>query len=118
MIDAKPDLRRDIRGITVDADVSRQVDAGIRILQRQKRTSTIAHTTVFGLGTNGTGTLTIGASGIVATSSNVQTTSLVQGRAPSWIATISVCGDTASNPFHTESCRSAPPATNRNGFRQ
>jgi hypothetical protein len=54
MIDAKPDLRRDISGITVNADVSRQVDAGIRILQRQKRNSTIAHTTVFGLGTNGT----------------------------------------------------------------
>jgi hypothetical protein len=54
MIDAKPDLRRDIGGITVDADVSRQVDAGIRILERQKRNSAIAQTTVFGLGTNGT----------------------------------------------------------------
>ena len=54
MIDAKHDLRHDISGIVVDADVSRQVDAGIRILQRQKRNNTIAQTTVFGLGTNGT----------------------------------------------------------------
>ncbi|HZZ95927.1 MAG TPA: hypothetical protein VFE19_02860 [Jatrophihabitantaceae bacterium] len=54
MIDAKPDLERAISGITVNADVSRQVDSGLRILQRQNQTNTIAQTTVFGLGTNGT----------------------------------------------------------------
>ena len=42
--------------------------------------------------------------------------SLVQGRAASWIATISAVTGSASRPFQTESCRSAPPATMRNGF--
>ncbi len=54
MIDTKSDLRHDISGIVINADVSRQVAAGIRILQRQQRNGTIARTTVFGLGTNGT----------------------------------------------------------------
>ena len=39
---------------------------------------------------------------------------VVQGRAASWMATISVPAERASSPFQTESCRSAPrqPAGN------
>jgi hypothetical protein len=53
MIDAEPSLRHDIRGITVDADVSRQTSTGIAILAQQRANGTLARTTVFGLGTNG-----------------------------------------------------------------
>ncbi len=42
----------------------------------------------------------------------------VHGRAPSWMATISECGLNACKPFHTESWRSLPPATNRCAFRK
>ena len=41
---------------------------------------------------------------------------LVQGRAASWMTTISAAAERACNPFQTESCRSGPPATRRKGF--
>ena len=44
------------------------------------------------------------------------TASEVHARAPSWMATIRHLGSTAFNPFQTDSCRSAPPATSRYGF--
>lgn len=54
MIDARSSLRADLPGIVVDAAVSRQVSAGVAILQRKRRAGTINPHTVFGLGTNGT----------------------------------------------------------------
>ena len=42
----------------------------------------------------------------------------VQGRAPSWIATISAAEEIAPRPFHTESCRSLPPTVKRNVLRK
>ncbi len=42
--------------------------------------------------------------------------SLVQGRAASWMATICAAGSRASRPCQTESWRSLPPGTNRQRF--
>jgi len=38
---------------------------------------------------------------------------LVQGRAASWMATISVLGESAASPFQTESCRAADDEAER-----
>lgn len=54
MIDAKQSLRADIKGIHVNAAVSRQVEDGIALLRSQRHDHRIAATTIFGLGTNGT----------------------------------------------------------------
>jgi hypothetical protein len=54
MIDAQPDLYNDIPNIKVDADVSRQASSGVYVVQQQRASGTLADTTIFGLGTNGT----------------------------------------------------------------
>lgn len=54
MIDAQPNLYKDIPHINVNADVSRQVSTGVSVVQQQRAAGTLADTTIFGLGTNGT----------------------------------------------------------------
>lgn len=54
MIDAQSSLYNDIPNIKVDADVSRQASSGLYVVQQQRSSGTLADTTVFGLGTNGT----------------------------------------------------------------
>jgi hypothetical protein len=54
MIDAQSNLYNDIPHIRVDADVSRQASSGVYVVQQQRASGTLADTTVFGLGTNGT----------------------------------------------------------------
>lgn len=54
MIDAQSSLYNDIPNIKVDADVSRQASSGVYVVQQQRASGTLADTTVFGLGTNGT----------------------------------------------------------------
>ena len=41
---------------------------------------------------------------------------LQQGRAASWMATISLAGSRAANPFQTESCLSGPPVASAKDF--
>jgi hypothetical protein len=54
MIDAQSNLYSDIASIKVDADVSRQASSGVYVVQQQRASGTLADTTIFGLGTNGT----------------------------------------------------------------
>ena len=53
MLDAQPDLQADIPGIDVEAEVSRQWDDGIALVQDMKADRTLGSIVVIDLGTNG-----------------------------------------------------------------
>ena len=53
MLDAKPSLPKVLPSIRTDADVSRQVADGIAVLRYQRARHTVGGITIFGLGTNG-----------------------------------------------------------------
>jgi hypothetical protein len=53
MLDAQPDLQFDIPGIDVEAEVSRQWDAGIFLAQEMRFERTLGSIVVIDLGTNG-----------------------------------------------------------------
>jgi hypothetical protein len=53
MLDAQPDLDTDIPGIDVDAEVSRQWDEGISLVEDLLADRTLGSTVVIDLGTNG-----------------------------------------------------------------
>jgi hypothetical protein len=54
MIDAESSLAAVIPGIRVNADVGRQVGAGIGLVKDELRSGALRKSVVFGLGTNGT----------------------------------------------------------------
>lgn len=53
MLDAQPDLQADIPGIDVEAEVSRQWEAGIYLAQAMRADRTLGSIVVIDLGTNG-----------------------------------------------------------------
>jgi hypothetical protein len=53
MLDAAPDLQADIPGIDVEAEVSRQWDEGVELVQELKADRTLGSIVVIDLGTNG-----------------------------------------------------------------
>jgi lysophospholipase L1-like esterase len=53
MLASAPQLQNALRGITVDAQVDRQVSAGLGVVQQLARTGRLRHVLVFALGTNG-----------------------------------------------------------------
>jgi hypothetical protein len=53
MLDVEPSLQSDIPGIDVDAEVSRQWDDGVEVVQQMKEGGTLGSTVVIDLGTNG-----------------------------------------------------------------
>jgi len=53
MLDAQPDLEADIKGIDVEAEVSRQWDQGIALVQQLKSEGRLGAIVVIDLGTNG-----------------------------------------------------------------
>ena len=53
MLDCEPDLQRDIRGIDVEAEVSRQWDDGIVLAENMKADRTLGSLVIIDLGTNG-----------------------------------------------------------------
>jgi hypothetical protein len=53
MLDAQPDLQFDIRGIDVDAEVSRQWDSGVQLAQEMRADGSLGSIVVIDLGTNG-----------------------------------------------------------------
>lgn len=53
MLASAPELQNALRGISIDAQVDRQVSAGLGLIQQLARTGRLRHVLVFGLGTNG-----------------------------------------------------------------
>jgi hypothetical protein len=53
MLASAPELQNALRGISIDAQVDRQVSAGLGLVQRLARTGRLRHVLVFALGTNG-----------------------------------------------------------------
>jgi peptidoglycan/LPS O-acetylase OafA/YrhL len=53
MLASAPELQNALRGISIDAQVDRQVSAGLGLVQQLARTGRLRHVLVFGLGTNG-----------------------------------------------------------------
>ncbi len=53
MVASAPELQNALRGISIDAQVDRQVSAGLGLVQQLARTGRLRHVLVFALGTNG-----------------------------------------------------------------
>ena len=53
LLASAPELQNALRGISIDAQVDRQVSAGLGLVQRLARTGRLRHVLVFALGTNG-----------------------------------------------------------------
>jgi hypothetical protein len=53
MLDAQPDLEKDIPGVDVDAVVSRQWDTGVSLVEQLHADHTLGSVVVIDLGTNG-----------------------------------------------------------------
>jgi peptidoglycan/LPS O-acetylase OafA/YrhL len=53
MLASAPELQNALRGISIDAQVDRQVSAGLGLIQQLARTGRLRHVLVFALGTNG-----------------------------------------------------------------
>jgi peptidoglycan/LPS O-acetylase OafA/YrhL len=53
MLASAPELQNALRGISIDAQVDRQVSAGLGLVQQLARTGRLRHVLVFALGTNG-----------------------------------------------------------------
>lgn len=53
MLASAPELQDALRGISIDAQVDRQVSAGLGLVQQLARTGRLRHVLVFALGTNG-----------------------------------------------------------------
>jgi peptidoglycan/LPS O-acetylase OafA/YrhL len=54
MVAAAPQLQHELPGISIDAQVSRQVSVGLGVVRQMAATGTLRHVLVFALGTNGT----------------------------------------------------------------